>query len=201
MPMADARYIQEGNIGDVDWGFLPHESQKLLLIKTGLGGSIYGYNGKYIRIAQHFYSKGFSVLCCASPQNVDDRTSFEVAIDTASSLMGNRFTDVRIDYMGVSRGAYQGILYGNTVEQIKSMLLINPPLTVNFSKQITALRNVDKPSTLVIGSRDASFRFWPWICGIENANLKLIEAEGADHHFKGMDQEFFNLPVRTFLAE
>lgn len=201
MPMADARYIQEGHIGDANWGFLPNESEKLLLIKTGLGGSIYGYNGKYIRIAQHFHPVGYNVLCCASPQKVDDQTSFEVAIDTASRLMGPRFTDVSIDYMGISRGAYQGILYGNTVEQIKSMLLINPPLTVNFSKQITALRNLDKSSTLVIGTRDASFRFWPWIVEIKNVNLKLIEAEGADHHFKGMDQEFFNLPLRTFLAE
>lgn len=201
MSFAEERYIQEGTSDGVDWGFLPGESQKLLLIKTGLGGSIYGYNGKYIRIAQHFQSEGYSVLCCASPQNVDDRTSFEVAIDTASRLMGNLFADVSIDYMGISRGAYQGILYGNTVEQIESILLINPPLTVNFSKQIAALRNLDKPSTLVIGSRDASFRFWPWICEIENANLKLIEASGADHHFKGMDQEFFNLPVRAFLAE
>ena len=201
MSFAEERYIQEGTSDGVDWGFLPGESQKLLLIKTGLGGSIYGYNGKYIRIAQHFQSEGYSVLCCASPQNVDDRTSFEVAIDTIRKLMGNRFADVSIDYLGISRGAYQGILYGNAVEQIKSMLLINPPLTVNFSKQIAALRNLDKPSTLVIGSRDPSFRFWPWIFEVENANLKLVEAEGADHHFKGMDQEFFELPVRTFLAK
>ena len=201
MSFAEERYIQEGTSDSVDWGFLPGELQKLLLIKTGLGGSICGYNGKYIRIAQHFQSEGYSVLSCASPQNVDDRTSFEVAIDTASRLMGNLFADVSIDYMGISRGAYQGILYGNTVEQIKAMLLINPPLTVNFSKQIAALRNLDKPSTLVIGTRDASFRFWQWICEIKNANLKLIEAEGADHHFKGRDQEFFDLPVRAFLAE
>ena len=201
MSFTEDRYIQEGTSDSVDWGFLPGESQKLLLIKTGLGGSIYGYNGKYIHIARHFHSEGYSVLCCASPQNVDDRTSFEVAIDTDSRLMGTRFADVNIDYMGISRGAYQGILYGNTVEQIESMLLINPPLTVNFSKQITALRNVDKPSVLVIGTRDASFRFWQWICEIKNANLQLLEAEGADHHFKGMDQEFFDLPVRAFLAE
>ena len=201
MQIASDRYTQEGTIGSLDFGFLPGESQRLLLIKTGLGGSIHGYNGKYLRVAQHFNSVGYSVLCCNSPQDMDDRSSFEAAIDAARRLMGNLFADVRIEYMGVSRGAYQGILYGNTVEQIKSMLLINPPLTINFSKQITALRNLDKPSSLVIGTRDASFRFWPWICEVENANLKLVEAEGADHHFKGMDQEFFELPVGTFLTE
>ena len=193
-------YLHEGTSKGVRWGFLPGESQRLLLIKTGLGGSVYGFNGKYLRIAQHFNSVGYNVLCCASPQDIGDRTSFDTAIELAKNMMGSRFSDLTINYMGVSRGAYQGILYGETVEQIKTMLLINPPLTVNFSKQITALRNLDRPSTLVIGTKDASYRFWPWICKIENTNLKLVEAEGADHHFKGMDQEFFDLPVKVFLS-
>ena len=187
MLLIDDHYTQEGTIGSFDFAFLPGESRRLLLIKTGLGGSIHGYNGKYLRIAQHFNSAGYSVLCCASPQDMDDRTSFDSAIELARHMLGSCFSNLSIDYMGVSRGAYQGILYGETVEQIKAMLLINPPLTVNFSKQIAALRNLDKPSTLVIGTKDAPYRFWPWICEIENTNLKLIEAAGADHYFKGMD--------------
>ena len=150
MLLTDDHYVQEGTIGSLDFGFLPGEAQRLLLIKTGLGGSIQGYNGKYLRIAQHFNSVGYSVLCCNSPQDMDDRSSFDTAIKLAENIVGNRFSDLSIRYMGVSRGAYQGILYGDTVEQITAMLLINPPLTVNFSKQITALRNMDKPSTLVI---------------------------------------------------
>lgn len=199
MQITSDHYTQEGTVSSLDFGFIPGESQRLLLIKTGLGGSIHGYNGKYLQIAQHFNSVEYSVLCCNSPQDMDDRSSFDTAIKLAENIVGNRFSNLSIDYMGVSRGAYQGILHGKTVEQIKAMLLINPPLTVNFSKQIAALRNLDKPSTLVIGTKDASYRFWSWICEIENAALKMVEAEGADHHFKGMDQEFFDLSVRTFL--
>lgn len=58
--------------------------------------------------------------------------------------MGERFEHCTIHYMGVSRGAYQAIVYGGDVPQIKSMLLINPPLAVNFAKQVAALRAIEK---------------------------------------------------------
>ena len=194
-------YTIEGETNTVTWGFLPGTASKLLLIKTGMGGSIYGYQEKYFHIAQHFNSLGYNVLCCSTPQTVNDRLSFETAIEVAKAQMGDHFPDCTIHYMGISRGAYQGILFGNTIPQIEALLLINSPIMVNFSKQLAALRGLDKHSVLVIGTKDPSFQFWPFLQKIENPKLKMIEVTDADHHFKGMNKEFFDLPLNVFLSK
>lgn len=194
------RYEIEGQVNSMDYGFLSGRDPKLLLIKTGTGGSIYGYNNKYFQIAQHFHSVGYHVLCCSTPIGINDLTSFQTAFDIAGSLLGQRFSMLSIYYMGVSKGAYQGILYGNTIPQIESLLLINSPMMINFTKQIATLRTIEKKCALVFGTKDPSFTFWPWLCQIENPYMELIEVSGADHNFKGFDEEFFSLPVKQFLS-
>ena len=47
-------YFEEGQMNSVEYGYLPGKMKKLLLIKTGAGGSIHGYQNKYLRIAEHF---------------------------------------------------------------------------------------------------------------------------------------------------
>ena len=198
--MEELRLIK-GSINTVDYIFFPSSKPKLLLIKTGLGGSVYGYEGKYLSIAKCFQHFGYNVLCCSTPMDVNDRVSFETAIHIAKERFGDVFPHIDIDYMWISRGAYQCIIFGNTVPQIRALLLINSPIMINFPKQIAALRGMDRHAVLVIGTAGPSFKFWPWLQSVGNPNLELIEAEGADHHFKGMDKEFFELPQKVFLSD
>lgn len=194
-------YSIESSANGIQYGFLSNPNTELLVIKVGSGGSIYGYQNKYFRIAHHFHSAGYNVLCCSTPPEINDSISFQTLFDIAHDLLSDKFADTAVCYFGVSRGAYQGITFADTVPQIKSLLLVNPPMALNFSKQISALRSMAKKCTVVIGGKDPSAKFLPLLTQIQNPNLDLKVISDADHHFCGLDEVFFNLPVSTFLKD
>ena len=193
-------YTKEGQTNLVDYGFIPGTESKLLLIKTGRGGNIYGYNNKYFRIAQHFNNVGYNVLCCSTPVELNDLENFQTTFEIAKELLGEALGEISISYIGFSRGAYQGILYGSTIPQIEGYLFINSPMTVNFHKQTKALRGIDKRCMFVLGTKDPSYSLWELICQLKNPNIEFVEVSGADHQFKNMDEELFELPIKMFLT-
>ena len=184
----------------MSYGFMPNNGNKLLLIKTGTDGSIYGYNNKYLQISTCFSNCGYSILCCGSPSELNDMTSFQLAITIAKELLGNQFQNIQISYLGISRGAYQGILYGDNVAEISELLLINSPLPFNFHKQTLSLKKAAKPHYVVFGTADPSYKFFHFLEQIDNAQLNLLAIPNADHHFSNHSDIFLDLPRKILIA-
>ena len=193
-------YSIESSLDMMSYGFTPTaNSNKLLLIKTGTDGSIYGYHNKYLHIAACFTSQGYSVLCCNTPSELQDTESFQLTMRIAKMHLGSRFETTEISYLGISRGAYQGILFGNRQKEISQLLLLNSPLPFNFLKQTSALRNVTKPHWVVFGTQDPSYKLYPFLEKISKPHLHLLSVPNADHHFSNHTQLFLTLPQAVFI--
>ena len=197
--MSMENYEIEGIAHGMHYGYCRRDSHRLLLIKTGAGGTIHGDGGKYLHIAERFLDLGYGVLCCDTPLEMKDDESFALAMAIAKHLLGDGFADAQIYYVGASKGAYQGILYGGEMEQIKELLLVNSPLTVNFHRQTKALRGMQKPCCIVQGSADPTYNFYHFLKQIPNPNLFLQTIPDADHIFSAHQEIFEILPEKFFL--
>ena len=101
--------------------------------------------------------------------------------------------------MGASDGAVKGLLLLSSGIEIKKMLLINMPLMVNFYKTVARLSSSPKTSiTLVIGERDPSFSYVPFLKLKNIPNLDIKTVPGADHNFAGMLDEMIEMCVSFF---
>ena len=147
---------------DMTIGYIPG-SNKVLFIKTGQGGTIYGYDNKYLDLAFEVNEKyGFSVFVSAA--TVDTKESFQRDIKTVEDTFGT--TDFEIYYMGVSKGGLIGIWHGCDEQRIIKMVSINAPLMINFhGKTLPGIKNLAQTSSQ--WSTEASIRrintFHLWI--------------------------------------
>lgn len=160
-------------------GYIPG-SARVLFIKTGQGGSIYGYENRYLDIALEVNEKyGFSVFVSAT--TIDTKASFQRDIRTVEESLGT--PDFEIHYVGVSKGGLIGIWHGCDEPRIAKMISINAPLMINYhSKTLPGVKKLGREKlTMVYGSLDPSYRYIPFV---ENrANLQTIE--GVDHNLSG----------------
>lgn len=152
-------------------------SGKVLFIKTGQGGSIYGYENKYLNLAIEVNEKyGYSVFVSSSIS--DKKDAYERDMQLLEQCIGT--TDYEVYYLGVSKGGLIGLWHGATDPKIKRIVTVNAPLMLNFhNKTVRALEilGFDK-LTMVYGSRDPSYIYTPFLN--KRATYKIIE--GADHN-------------------
>jgi hypothetical protein len=160
-------------------GYIPG-SDKVLFIKTGQGGSIYGYENKYLDLGIEVNAKyGFSVFVSAT--TVDTKESFLCDIQTVEDILGT--TDFEIYYLGVSKGGLIGIWNGCDEPKIVKMVSINAPLMINFhGKTLPGIKKFGADKlTMVYGSLDPSYKYLPFVD--KHANIQIVE--GADHNLIG----------------
>ena len=170
----------------------------LVFIKTGRGGSVYGYKNKYLKMACDIRDKyGYTVVVSANPVEYDCDLLAEIGYVKDEVLKPDC-----IYYMGVSNGAIIGAQQGWKVPGIKRMLLINGPLMINLHKLLDGLRKYNgERICLVYGDKDPSY---PYLSvfekqSIENVVVKV--AYGADHNFAGMESEMQLLMYEELLGE
>ena len=180
----------------IEYGIVYGDSKKVLLIKVGQGGSIYGYENKYLKIGAYMNEKyGVSVIVSSNPYDKTD------SLGQAIELIEEEFEKASIYYMGNSNGAILGARFGCLYPQIKEMLLINGPLMINWpqtKKGVELFKG--KKITFVYGSKDPSYRYVDLIRSLlvgDRVGLEIIE--GADHNFKGMDVEFMELVEKCLI--
>ena len=160
-------------------GYIPG-STKVLFIKTGQGGSIYGYENKYLDLAFEVNEKyGLSVFVSAT--TIDTKESFLRDIQTVEDTLGT--TDFEIYYLGVSKGGLIGIWHGCDEPRIVRMVSINAPLMINYhGKTLPGIKKLGTDKlTMVYGSLDPSYKYVPFV--EKYANINIIE--GADHNLIG----------------
>ena len=163
-------------------------AHKVLFIKTGQGGSIRGYEDKYIRLAYAIRQKyGYAVLVSAT---VSDK---EAVFQKEMQIVDDFFENVpyEIYYLGVSKGGLIGCWYGAQYPQIKRMMVLNAPLMINFyNRTVPAIQKFAPHSlTMIYGSLDPSYRYLSF--AEKYAQVKVIE--NADHNLRGMEHIFAEL--------
>lgn len=166
----------------------------VVLIKTGIGGSVLGYQNKYIKLAHQIKEKyGYSVVVADNPYDGTD------SLGDAISVIKEHFKeDCVIYYMGISMGATMGAWFGKNYPQIKRMLLINAPLNINIDKTIGGLEELEcEKITLVYGSLDPSYGYAK---GLKfNKQINVVIIDGMDHNFSQSMSEFMELPFKYLL--
>ena len=166
----------------------------VVLIKTGIGGSVLGYQNKYIKLAHQIKKEyGYSVVVADNPYDGTD------SLGDAISVIKEHFkNDIVIYYMGISMGATMGAWFGEKYPQIKRMLLINGPLNCNIDKTINELEGLECDRvTLVYGSLDPSYGYAK---SLEfNKEINVVIKEGMDHNFSQSMNEFMDLPFKYLL--
>ena len=165
-----------------------HGSNKVLFIKTGQGGTIYGYENKYLDLAREVNKKyGWSVFVSATI--ADTQETYENDMQLLEQCVG--VAEYEVFYLGVSKGGLIGIWHGANDVKIKRMVAINAPLMINFhGKTLPGVRTLGKDKlTMVYGSYDPSCRYVPFV--EKHATVQIIE--GADHNLVGASTTLFDI--------
>ena len=166
---------------DLTVGHIPG-SEKVLFIKTGQGGSIYGRDYSYLRLGNEINDRlGFSVFVSAT--TVDTKDSFLMDISTVEQTLGRE--DFEIYYLGVSKGGLIGIWHGCDEPRIVRMVSVNAPLMINYhGKTLPGVKKLGRDRlTMVYGSLDPSYKYVPFV--EKHANVRILEGE--DHNLKNLD--------------
>lgn len=168
-------------------------NKSLVYIKTGKGGTVYGRDNKYLRIAKRINEQyGYSVVVSANPVEYD--CDLELEINYISDELGAYDEMYFID---ISNGAIIGARQGFGINGIQKMLLINGPLMINYHKTIKGIKAFGaKPIDVVYGENDPSAMYTVWLENekISNCDVRIIP--GADHNFSGMEDVFEDIIVR-----
>ena len=168
-------------------------SDTVLFVKTGQGGSIYGYEGKYIDLALKIKEKyGYSVFI--SETNEDDVKTFEREIRLVKSNFVNN--SCQIYYLGYSKGGLIGCWYAASEESVVGVVSVNAPLMMNYySKTLPGIKMLSDKLTLVYGTRDPSYKYLPF--AEKYADVHTIE--GADHNLLGSDVGLIDIAEKYLL--
>lgn len=169
-------------------------NEKLVFIKTGVGGRIRGRQGKYLKIAHRIRQRlGATVICASNP---DVSYSAQVTADKAmiSKVSAEQgFADYEMYLFGTSDGGYQNLLLAQSIPQTVKILCINPSLigVDDLVEKLQKTPQVDK--VLVFGTEDEAFDCVPRLQSAVCENLEILTVEGADHEFTGMVDEMIAL--------
>ena len=192
-------HSQFEDIAIIDYGIIKGNGT-IVFIKAGQDGSMYGYQNKYLKIADNINKKfGYTVICSSNPF---DGTN---PLDNAMKVIENyckeqKIKDYKIFYMGHSNGALIGAWFGVNYPRIKRMLLVNGPLMYNWHKTKEGIQKFSgEKLVLVYGSLDQSFRYTELVKPLENEKIKLEIIEGQDHHFSKNTFDFKKLPEKFLL--
>lgn len=175
--------------GTVEYGII-FGNDKVVFIKAGAGGTIWGYEDRYLEMAHRVHERLGATVICASNSlrclDMDMKT-----INWCAKKLGTQ--DCECYFVGVSDGADQCISlarYGST----KKLLCINPSFVPshNPTNRLILLSNIEK--IFVYGTKDEEGQnMIPALKDKYIPNLEIKTVNGADHRFTGMSAEFISL--------
>ena len=145
----------------------------LVFIKTGRGGSIEGFENKYLSICSFLFEKyGYTFVVSANPK--DSVCDLEEEIKCIDTYVGDY---KEIFFVGISNGAFIGAAQCRKIEKIKNAVLINAPLMINFHKI------KEGNMYFLYGEEDPSFRYIEILNVIKNTACKYKIIKGEGHEF------------------
>ena len=167
----------------------------LVFIKTGRGGSIEGFENKYLNICSFLFEKyGYTFVVSANPK--DSACDLEEEIKCISKYIGDY---KEIFFVGISNGASIGAAQCRKIEKIKDAILINAPLMINFHKiKEGAKKFRGNNMYFLYGEDDPSCRYIEILKSIKNTACKYKIIKGEGHDFS---KESLIYELNYFLAE
>lgn len=175
------------------------KSNGVLILLTGIGGTLEGYEGKYECIAKKAHDElGMSVLIATTPKGSWShlRENLDSVMAEMHKTMGS---DCSCYLMGFSAGGNIALCHSYLYPEIKRVLVINPVLNINLHiirKGILAFSG--ERMTVVIGDGDSSYPFLGMLPKTER--LEAVSLSGVDHVFTGRTDDFINLPFHYLLT-
>ena len=170
---------------EIEYGIV-RGNENIVFIKAGAGGNFRGYGDKYLKMAMALHERDGATVICAS--NPSDELCFRHDETVLREVINEQTKTPVLRFIGVSRGAYLGVLYHSECFPFEKLLLVNMPLMINFHKAMKHLKG--KNATFVFGSKDPSASYVPFLKRYCDA---VVMMEGADHNFSGMIEEFVEL--------
>ncbi len=174
---------------DIGYGIARGDG-RIVFIKVGLGGDIFGYEGRYLKMAARLRERyGCSVIVAANPH--DGRSHAEIDKKVIEEYIAeHNFTSTKLYFFGHSNGGIKGLELTGTGVKFEKMVLVNMPLMINFHKTRRFISEIPETKIIAIyGEGDPSFPYLPFLRG-KFGNLKVLSVPHADHNFEGMTEEF-----------
>ena len=160
----------------------------LVFIKTGRGGTIEGFENKYLNICSLLFEKyGYTFVVSANPK--DSICDLEEEIKCISKYVGDY---KEIFFVGISNGASLGAYQSSKIKSIKNALLINAPLMINFHKIKKGVEEFSGDRMYFLyGEDDPSFNYIEILNCVNNTacNYKIIQGEGHDFSEESLKSE------------
>ena len=186
---------------EITYGII-HGNNTIVFIKTGLHGSYYGYEKKYLKIAKLLNKKhGCTVITASNPDGY--LADFESDMKSLKVYAHyHKWDNYQIYYMGHSNGASLGIINAYKFPEIKKLVCINGPLMINPQKLIPGLETFNgKKMYLVYGSKDPSFEMLKLYSQLESDKIEFVRIQGASHNFCECLELFIVLLGFLFLGD
>ena len=180
------------------YGFV-RGNENIVFIKSGLGGSCFGFENKYLQIARRLNSKfGATIICASNPH--DNKSHIEVdrrAID--DYIIENNISYPNLYFFGNSNGCIKGLQMSSAGCHFNKMVLVNMPLMINYHRTKAMIQEAKNTDILAVyGGKDPSVSYLPYIKD-KYVNFKTNVFPQADHNFKGMLDEFIALADHLFI--
>ena len=173
-------------------------NEKLLFIKVGNGGNIYGYENRYFGISRQIHDAyGCSVLVASNPVEMTIKDSIVQDLD----FIKDNFQNIaEIVAFGHSNGGQMLVSYAYMYPIIKKVLATNVPLMINLHKTKEGIQKfAGKKMHMVYGDKDPSFRYLALLNTCVSSKFSYSTVENANHDFYDMREEFMSFPERFLL--
>ena len=183
------KIICNGN--EVEYGFISGDN-RVVYIKSGMGGSYLGYEDKYLKIADRLHERcGCSVICVSNPVPLPIDVDLAILNEFVKSLGCD---NPEIYFFGHSNGCVKGLEIAAKGILFKRMVLINMPLMQNFHKTVNWIKLIPTTEMVTVyGQKDPSYSYIPFLECKNLSNVEIVKIQGADHNFRGMMSEFLEL--------
>lgn len=183
----------------IDYGIIKGNN-KIVFIKVGQNGTIYGYKNKYLKIAISLNKKyGYTIICSSNPFDNNITLDNDISI-IKEYCKNNDIKSYEVYYIGHSKGGTIGAQYGYKYSCIKRMLLINAPLMINYHKTKDGLSKFNQEQVIMVyGDLDPSYKYTELLNGIQNKKFKYFIIKGQDHHFSKSMIEFKKIPEKYLI--
>ena len=164
-------------------------NEKIVFIKAGAGGSVRGYDNKYLKMARRIHERIGATVICASNPDVPHEELDEQEIRWVASERG--FETFNLFLWGTSDGAYQNLSLVKRFPETVKWIGVNSSFITfaDFEAKLQELTGVKK--ILVYGTEDDEYDVvFPALMIKKNENQKILFIEGADHCFSNTLPEF-----------
>ena len=163
--------IASTNTG-IDFG-VKAGNKKIVFIKAGLGGNLFGYDDKYLKIAHRLNERyGCSIISASNPHDGKLHVASDKAIIEAY-VKENGIESPELYFFGHSNGGIKGLQLATELT-FRKMLLVNMPLMIDFHKtkkylsiipdtKITFVYGELTPLTPIYRSLRASLTTWIYL--------------------------------------